>query len=393
MGGTSTDVSLINGCVGRTSESELNGLPMKIPMIDIHTVGAGGGSIAYVDSGGALKVGPGSAGAMPGPACYGTGDKPTVTDANLYLGRIDPDYFLGGGMQIYPERSRKALEALAKKIDKTPLEAAEGIIRVADSNMEKALRVISIERGVDPRDFYLFSFGGAGGLHAVSLAERLRMAGVIVPRNAGVLSAFGLLLADSIRDYSSSLIKMVTNADARELEAKFKTMEAKGFDDLKRDGFGREKIIMQRSADMRYKGQSFEITVPFPALNDKNWRARLAGDFQDAHERLYSYKHPNAEIEIVTLRVKAIGRTDKIKIKKEKPASGTSAKARVKQQKIFFEGKRLDAFVYERDRLGAGHKINGPALIIDKESTAFLPLDYSAKMDEYLNIIINRTKR
>jgi len=393
MGGTSTDVSLINGAIGRTSESEVSGLPIKIPMIDIHTVGAGGGSIAYVDSGGALKVGPESAGAKPGPACYGTGDLPTVTDANLFLGRIDPDYFLGGGMRIHPERSARALQALATKIGRSPLETAEGIIRIADSNMEKALRVISIERGVDPREFYLFSFGGAGGLHAVSLAERLRMAGVIVPKNAGVLSAFGLLLADSIRDYSSSLIKLVASVDARAIDEKFRVMEVKGFEDLGCDGFGTNKIAMQRSADMRYKGQSFEITVPFPPLSAKNWKDKLIEDFQNTHERLYSYRHPHSDIEIVTLRVKAAGRTDKIKIKKEKPVSSSAMDARIKKQKIFCEGRQMDAIVYERDRLGAGNKIDGPALIIDKESTTFLPPAYSAAVDEYLNIIINRIER
>lgn len=393
MGGTSTDVSLVNGGIGRTSESEVNGLPIKIPMIDIHTVGAGGGSIAYVDSGGALKVGPESAGAKPGPACYGLGDLPTVTDANLYLGRIDPDYFLGGGMRIYPERSRKTLETLAKKISKTPLETAEGIIRVADSNMEKALRVISIERGIDPRDFHLFSFGGAGGLHAVSLAERLQMAGVIIPRNAGVLSAFGLLLADSIKDYSLSFINTVGSADERVMDAKFKAMEAHGFEDLKHDGFGHEKICMQRSVDMRYKGQSFEINIPCPVTDVKNRMERFAADFQRAHERLYSYRHPNAEIEIVTLRVKAVGRTEKIKIKKEKPTPGASADARIKKQKVIYEGKPLNADVYERDRLGTGNKISGPALVIDKESTTFMPPSCSALVDEYLNIIINRIKR
>jgi N-methylhydantoinase A/oxoprolinase/acetone carboxylase beta subunit len=362
-------------------------------MIDIHTVGAGGGSIAYVDSGGALKVGPESAGAKPGPACYGAGDLPTVTDANLFLGRIDPDYFLGGGMRIYPERSAKALQALAEKIGRSPLETAEGIIRIADSNMEKALRVISIERGVDPREFHLFSFGGAGGLHAVSLAERLRMAGVIVPKNAGVLSAFGLLLADSIRDYSSSLIKLVASVDAREMESKFKTMEANGFEDLGRDGFSRDKILAQRFADMRYKGQSFEITVPFPSMSAKNWQEKLAEDFQNTHERLYSYRHPHSDIEIVTLRVKAAGRTDKIKIRKEKPAPGSLTDARIKKQKISHEGRQQDAAVYERDRLGAGNKIDGPALIIDRESTTFLPPAYRAAVDEYLNIIINRIER
>jgi N-methylhydantoinase A/oxoprolinase/acetone carboxylase beta subunit len=199
MGGTSTDVSLIDGSIRRSREGQIGGFPVRLPTIDIHSVGAGGGSIAYVDGGGSLRVGPQSAGAEPGPACYGKGDLPTVTDANLFLGRLDPDFFLGGRMRVQPERSRKAIGELAVRIGKSPLATALGVIAVANANMEKAIRVISVERGFDLRDFSLFSFGGAGGMHAVEMAEHLRIPRVIVPRNAGVLSALGLLLADSVK--------------------------------------------------------------------------------------------------------------------------------------------------------------------------------------------------
>ncbi len=207
MGGTSTDVSLIEGAIRRTHESRVGDFPIRLPLIDIHSVGAGGGSIAYTDRGGSLRVGPQSAGADPGPACYGSGDLPTVTDANLCLGRLDPGFFLGGRMRIHPDRSRRAVGALARRIGKTELETALGIVAIANANMEKAIRVISVERGHDPRAFALFPFGGAGGMHAVEMAAHLGMPTVIVPRNAGVLSAFGLLMADPVKDYTKSLMR------------------------------------------------------------------------------------------------------------------------------------------------------------------------------------------
>ena len=200
MGGTSTDVSLIDGSIRRTQEGRVGDFPIRVPIIDIHSVGAGGGSIAYSDRGGALRVGPSSAGADPGPACYGKGDLPTVTDADLFLGRIDPEFFLGGRMKIDPGRSAAAIGKLAAGIGRTPRETAEGIVAVANANMEKAIRVISVERGFDPRLFALLSFGGAGGMHAAEMAGHLGMRRVIVPMNAGVLSAMGLLLADFVKD-------------------------------------------------------------------------------------------------------------------------------------------------------------------------------------------------
>lgn len=221
MGGTSTDVSLIDGSIRRSREGRIGEFPVRLPTIDIHSVGAGGGSIAYVDGGGSLRVGPESAGADPGPACYGKGTLPTVTDADLFLGRLDPDFFLGGRMPVQPKRSRKAIGQLAARIGKSPLETALGVIAVANANMEKAIRVISVERGFDLRDFSLFSFGGAGGMHAVEMAEDLRMPRVIVPRNAGVLSALGLLLADSVKDDSMSILKNAASVRPGELEKSF----------------------------------------------------------------------------------------------------------------------------------------------------------------------------
>ena len=263
MGGTSSDVSLLDGQIRRTNESSIGDFPIRMPIIDIHSVGAGGGSIAYLDRGGSLKVGPQSAGAQPGPACYGMGDEPTVTDANLVLGRLVPDFFLGGKMKIYPERSRRAVKKIAGTIGKSIESTAEGIIKIANSTMEKAIRVISIERGFDPRSFGLCSFGGAGGMHAVDVASHLSMSKVIVPKNAGVLSAVGLLLADSIKDYSKSVIKLVDKTGKKELKGLYSKLIKKSIRDMKKEGFVDHQIKIFPTLDLRYSGQSYEISIPY----------------------------------------------------------------------------------------------------------------------------------
>lgn len=395
MGGTSTDVSLVNGGISRTSENEIGGFPIRVPMIDIHTVGAGGGSIAWIDTGGALKVGPQSAGAKPGPACYGQGELPTVTDANLFLGRLDPVFFLGGKMKIYPEKSEAVIKELSKLLRKTPHETADGIIRIANANMEKALRVISVERGVDPRDFYLFSFGGAGGLHAVDLGERLRMTGVIIPKNAGVLSAFGLLLADSIKDYSRSFLKELRATDKNDVESNLQPLEEQGNRDMLDDGFSDDQIKITRSVDMRYSGQSYEITVSCPddTLSENKWKEELSAKFMEAHEKLYSYNHPDREVEIVTLRVKARGITEKAELAEFTPKRADIKDAVIKKQPIYYNGSEARASVYNRSLLEPGHTINGAAIVVDNDSTAFIPEGYRLEVDRFLNLIIKRENR
>jgi N-methylhydantoinase A/oxoprolinase/acetone carboxylase beta subunit len=393
MGGTSTDVSLVAGKILRTTENVIGGLPIRIPMIDIYTVGAGGGSIAWIDSGGVLKVGPESAGADPGPTCYGKGELPTVTDANLFLGRLDPDFFLGGEMEIFPERSKEAVKTLADKIGKTPVETAEGIIRIANTNMEKALRVISVERGVDPRGFSLFSFGGAGGLHAVELADRLEMKGVIIPRNAGVLSAYGLLLADSIKDYSGTFITDLSDAAYSDVMDLFNIMRDQGEKDLFSDGFSSREIEIHFYMDLRYTGQSYEITVPFTATNEKNWQKIIQRDFETEHNKLYSYIHTGKDIEIITLRAQAIGKTEKIDLPVYKK-KGIKLSSTIMKELIFSSSKgKIKAFAYNRNKLEPGHKIKGPALIIDYESTSYLPVNYTAVIDDYCNIRIAGRKK
>jgi len=391
MGGTSSDVSLIDGEIRRTNESQIGGFPARIPIIDIHTVGAGGGSIAYVDRGGSLRVGPQSAGADPGPACYGRGNLPTVTDANLVLGRLVPDFFLGGKMKIFPDKSHGVLQILAKKINKSLLETAAGIIEIANANMEKAIRVISIERGIDPRNFALFSFGGAGGMHAVDIASHLKMPRVIIPKNAGVLSALGLLLADSIKDFSKSILKTAEKMSKKELDKDFAELEQKSFKNMQEDGFKEEDVTITPSLDLRYFGQSYEIAIPYRDSTASGFS--FISDFHKAHQKLYSYQHRERQVEIVNIRVKAVGAGKKIRLKKHSRTGTSVKKAFLKKQAIHYQGKKHQASVFTRANLMPGNKINGPALIADSGSTTFLPPSYRLEVDGFLNLIIRKKDR
>jgi len=391
MGGTSTDVSLIEGAIRRTHESRVGDFPIRLPIIDIHSVGAGGGSIAYTDRGGSLRVGPQSAGADPGPACYGKGELPAVTDANLCLGRLDPEFFLGGKMKIFPERSTTAVSRLARAIGKSMIETALGIVAIANANMEKAIRVISVERGIDPRAFALFSFGGAGGMHAVEMAAHLGMPTVIVPRNAGVLSAFGLLVSDPVKDYARSLMRTDAQISLSQLEAGFRALEEKSRRDMAEDGFDPADVVLERSLDCRYLGQSYEIDVPYR-------KARTPGlafleSFHRRHKRLYSYRHDRRPVEIVNLRIKAVAVTPKIPLERKPPLRSFDPKAIVKKQAIRTGRALREGAVYDRTRLGPGNAVSGPALIIDPESTTFLPPGFRARVDAYLNLIIRKAAR
>jgi N-methylhydantoinase A/oxoprolinase/acetone carboxylase beta subunit len=387
MGGTSSDVSLVPGRIQRSNQSHIGEFPIRLPMIDIHTVGAGGGSLAFVDRGGALRVGPQSAGARPGPACYGTGTQATVTDANLVLGRLTPEYFLGGGMALLPERSHAAVGLIAELIGKSIEDTAEGIIAVANANMEKAIRVTSIERGIDPRRFALVSFGGAGGMHAAEIASNLNIGTVLIPRNAGVLSAFGLLLADSIKDRSLSLLKLAQEASRSELEKKFDGLSRAGFTEMKAEGFADAKISSQRSIDLRYLGQSHEITLPYRGFDS------FIPDFHKAHKSLYAYFHPKQPVEIVNLRIKTIGRSQRIRLPRYEWAGKDPAHALLRKQDLIFARRSQLAAVYDRTLLRPGNELGGPALIVDRESTTLLPPGFALKVDRYLNLILKRGRR
>ena len=393
MGGTSTDVSLIEGRLRRTGENVIGDFPVRVPMIDILSVGAGGGSIGHVDAGGSLRVGPQSAGADPGPACYGRGDLPTVTDANLVLGRIDPDFFLGGRMRIDPGRSLAAVSALGRRIRKSTLETAQGMVDIANANMEKAVRVISIERGIDPRRFALFSFGGAGGLHAADMADDLRMEAVVVPAHAGVLSALGLLLADAVKDCSRAILRTADKARPADLEKAFRELERRGVKELTEEGFSRRRIVLERYVDVRYFGQSYEITMPYPRGGRD-----LVSAFHRQHEQLYSYRQPHAAVEIVTLRVKARGLTEKIDLApgpgiRGEPGNRRPPNARVKTQALYYGGKTFHTPVYDRERMAPGAVLRGPALAVDSGSTTFLPPGFTLHVDAWKNLILRRDGR
>lgn len=380
MGGTSTDVSLCDGDIATTTDSTISDLPLRMPIIDIHTVGSGGGSIAFIDQGGALRVGPQSAGADPGPSCYGKGKDVTVTDANLVLGRLDPDRFLGGAMKLYPERAQLSLEELASRLKMDVLELAEGVVRVADATMERAIRVISVERGFDPRDFALLSFGGAGGMHACSLAQKLRIATVIVPKNAGVLSALGMLLSDTIKDYSQSVLKAEEEVSTRELGRLFRPLLETAYHDLKKEGFVRQRMQLLRFLDVRYIGQSYELNVPFT----DSYR----NEFNRLHLQKYGYADESRPVEVVNLRLKAIGLTEKPRLAEVEPGGKEAKAARLGQRLMRFNGKNWEADVYAREKLCSNNQISGPALILDYESTAVVPPNFRCHVDRYGNLII-----
>ena len=384
MGGTSTDVSLCAGDISLSTESTISDLHLRLPIIDIHTVGSGGGSIAYLDSGGALRVGPQSAGADPGPACYGKGGGVTVTDANLLLGRLDPERFLGGTMKLYPDRSRRALGRFASRLKLDAFDLAEGVIRVADAAMERAVRVISVERGFDARDFALLSFGGAGGMHACSLAQKLRIPTVIVPKNAGVLSALGMLLSDTIKDYSLSVLRAGDKISVSELDRLIRPLLKDASQDLSKEGFAKPKMRLLRFLDVRYIGQSYELTVPFSAA--------FRRDFHRLHLRRYGYADEERPVEVVNLRVKAVGVTEKPRLAEVEPKGKDPGAARIDRRAMLFEGRSYRADVYAREKLGSGNTILGPALILDYESTAVVPPYFVGRVDRFGNLILKQRK-
>lgn len=381
MGGTSTDVSLIDGVLPLTVDSEISTYPVRVPVIDIHTVGAGGGSIARIDKGGALTVGPESAGADPGPICYGKGAEITVTDANLFLGRLLPEYFLGGNMTLNEQHLLSHFDKLAKLAQITSRALAEGICAVANTAMERAIRVISVERGFDPREFTLVSFGGAGGMHAVFLAQLLNMPRVLVPRNCGILSAMGMLMADVIRNYSQTVMITEETADAVILQELFSQLEMQGLKGLVAEGLKKENIFVERYLDMRYQGQSYEIMVPF----DKDFVQR----FHAAHEKRYGYRNEGKKVEIVNVRLQVRGVSEKPELKKaENPVSTLLKQAKIGIRDVIFDSEVYAAAIYDRTHLRYGNKIEGPAIVIEYSSTIVLPPHTRGTIDALGNLII-----
>jgi len=378
MGGTSTDVSLVDEAIGMSTESRVGDFPVRLPMIDIHTVGAGGGSIAHLDAGGALRVGPRSAGASPGPVCYGSGTELTVTDANLLLGRLDPEFFLAGRMTLDIERTRPFAADLARRLKLDVAELAEGIVRVANANMERAIRVVSVERGHDPRRFALLAFGGAGGMHACEIARRLEIGTVIVPRHAGVLSALGMLAADVARDYSASVLRPADRTTPADLAARFRPLMAQADRELRAEGFSRDRRVVERLVDVRYTGQSYEITVPFTP--------RFSDDFDRAHEKQYGYANPDRSKEIVNVRVKAAGITEKPALPFVRPRRAAAPRpAAVRQGR--FDGRLHRTAFYRWDALQPGAAASGPAVIAGGEATVVIPPRFRFRIDGFGNVV------
>lgn len=379
MGGTSTDVALHDGSVSVTSEGRIEGLPIRVPMLDIHTVGAGGGSLARLDAGGALVVGPESAGAVPGPACYGRGTRAAVTDANAVLGRLSPRHFLGGRMRLHVDRAREAVGALAAHMAVGLEEAASGIIRVVNSAMERAVRVISVERGHDVRDFALFCFGGAGGLHAVDLARALEMRTVVVPPSPGTLSACGVLNADVVKDLGRTVL--AAGNDPRAVGRALDELERDGLGVLQDEGCPASAVQIFRSVDVRYAGQSYEIRVP--------WGERALADFHERHRALFGHGDEAAAVEIVTARVRLAVPTEPVLPPLLEAAESEDATGAVVGSQPAWFGEWLDVPVVERERLRAGHRVRGPAVVVEPTSTTVIPPGAALVVDACGSLVVD----
>jgi len=375
MGGTSTDVCLVDAEAGGphiSNESVITGIPVGVPMLDIHTAGAGGGSIARFDAGGLLRVGPESAGSNPGPICFGRGTEPTVTDANLALGRLDTDRFLGGSVRLDRERTLKYLDA-AKGTIPTVEAFAAGILRLVETSMEKAIRVISVERGYDPRDFTLVAFGGGGPLHACSLARALQVPRVLVPVLPGALSAVGILLADTMREYSRTVM---TTVDAP-LEAQFAELEAQGAAEFAAEGLQGEAF---RSVDLRYRGQGYELNIPYgPEMSDA---------FHIMHKRRYGFAAEDRGLEIVNVRVRLVAASEPFDPPQLPLRPGDGAQALAGTRPVYFDGAVVETRLYERDALLPGDSFTGPAIVSEYSSATILPPGDVLRVDGYGNLVI-----
>ena len=407
MGGTTAKAGLIeNGEVRQASGQELGaginisrilqggGYYVGAATVDLAEVGAGGGSIAWLDSGGVLKVGPESAGADPGPIAYGlSGKRVTVTDANLLLGRIPADYFLGGEMRLDLESARRIVdESLARPLAISVEDACSAIIDVANANMLKMLRIVTVEKGCDPRAFSMVAFGGNGPLHGVELAEDLGIREVIVPPAPGLLSAQGLLAADIRYDFRQTHVVAVLDGDMDEVERVFQALEAQGREALARYGLGDQRIRFVRSADMRYRRQAYEINLPLTDFQlGATARAPVAESFHRLHERLYGRRDPQGVIEFVTLVVSAVGNTNRLQHAPLPRGDGTARAAAEKQRRVFFRTTgMIECPCYDRARLRAEDAFLGPALIEAADSTTLVPPQWRLKCDAMGNLLITR---
>jgi len=411
MGGTTAKAGIIQDknpeivteyeVAGRVHSGRIikgSGYPVRFPFIDLAECSAGGGTIAWVDVGGALRVGPISAGANPGPACYGMGgEEPTVTDANLILGRLNPEYILGGKVRLFPSLSKKSIkEKICEKTSLELTEAAAGIIKIVNSTMAKILRIVSVERGHDPRQFVLNSFGGAGPMHACALAEELHISNIVVPINPGLFSAFGLLASDFTFSMVKAIMMKVKDIQLNEVEAIFNELQTKGMETLESQKVPPNNIVFFRQLDMRYFGQGYELTVPVPAtLNDEAF-SRVEESFHNKHEAIYGYSIKGENIELVNARVTAIGVLTKPKLAEQKLFYEKPFKeALLTMRDVFFEkyNDYVKCPVYLREKLHFGNQISGPAIIEQYDSTTVIYPGWEARVDKFGNLLINMCGR
>ncbi len=393
MGGTSTDVALIaDGKAKLAGEMEVHGYPLKTPMLDIHTVGAGGGSIAFIDAGGLLKVGPRSAGAHPGPVCYGLGnEEATVTDANVTLQTLNPTHLLGGRMKIDQTKAKAAIVRLAEQLKLDPMATAQGILSVVTANMAKAIRVISVQRGHDPRDYTLVAFGGAGPLHASRLARELDIPRILVPRNPGILCALGLLLTDLQTNYAQTRIMTVEAGTIARMRETFMGLEKRALDWFTHEGIVAADRQVSLTVDMRYAGQNYELPVTFtPGAADAALLAGLRSGFERAHLQMYGYIAPEEPMQAVTFRLEAIGTVPKAEIRARPVATTRVEEAIIGKREVWLveAGGFVSCPIYDREILGPGQVISGPAIVEQMDATTVLLPGQRASVDPYLNIIV-----
>jgi N-methylhydantoinase A len=406
MGGTTAKAGLVeNGVpkivssfeVGATAVADDRslGYPVRTPVVDLIEIGAGGGSIAWVDSGGALRVGPRSGGADPGPACYGKGQtQPCITDANLVLGRIDPHYFLGGAQPLYPELAKEAVLKMAQQIGLELFDAANGILEIATTKMAAAIRVISVQRGFDPADFVLVAFGGAGPMHANAIAAELGVPRVLVPMSPGVTCALGLLVSDLKHDYAQTFITPLRGANFSAVNKIFESFTARGRTVLQGEHVADDEITVEKFLDLRYIGQSYElkIAVPDQALSTADVQS-IELVFLSEHRRSYGFAAKDEPIEIVNIRLAATGRIQRPALRRVEPGAADPVRARKAVRQVFFAdaGGVVDTPVYDRYRLQQGTMVTGPAIIEEVDSTIVILAGWAGVVDTYGNVLIEKT--
>ncbi len=411
MGGTTAKVGLIQDGMPRiakdyevgekaragVSTSHGKGYPIRTPVIDLVEIGAGGGSIAWVDSGGILRVGPQSAGADPGPVCYGKGgSEPTITDANLVLGRLNPHYFLGGKIKLDIEAARHTIhKRCADPLGMNTVKTAQGIVEIANAAMVNALRLVSIQRGYDPRDFVLVAFGGAGPVHANCLAAEIEIPTTVIPMSPGTTSAMGLLVAELKHDYSATLIERAERLDKAVLEEIFRELESQGRASLKREQILPENMDFLRQVDLRYLGQSYELTLPLPVVRLQSSEiSEVLERFHHEHDRVYGFSAPGEPVELVALRLTATGKIPKPRLRQLARGRGDLTSARKASRPVYFaeQGGYVDCFIYDRYALGSGTSIEGPAVVEETDSTTVIHDGYQALVDKFGNLVLTGEK-